>query len=277
MDRIILIITLLLITSAHSLFSQSITNVQAKAEGNTVVVSYHLQSSNSMAISLYVSEDGGRTFTGPLKNVRGDVGTVIQQGSKRIVWDVLNERDFVHSSNMVFRVKAASPFGTFRDQRDGKTYKTVKIGKQVWMAENIAYETIIGNYLAYGNNKGNVAKYGYLYDWHTAKHVCPPGWHLPSDAEWEQLTDYVGSNAGTKLKAKSGWSSNSNGTDVYGFSALPGGLRDTRYISIGDSGYWWSSTDIGWRAYSRDMGPFDYVHRDASNKDYGLSVRCVRD
>ncbi len=75
MNRIILIITLLLITSAHSLFSQSITNVQAKAEGNTVVVSYQLQSSTTVEISLYVSEDGGRTFTGPLKNVRGDVGT----------------------------------------------------------------------------------------------------------------------------------------------------------------------------------------------------------
>ena len=280
MNRIILSIALLLIT-AHSLYSQSITSVEAKTEGNTVVVSYQLQSSNAVEISLYVSEDGGRTFAGPLKSVRGDVGKGIQQGSRRIVWDVLNEREFVHSSNMVFRVKAVSPFGTLRDPRDGKTYKTVKIGSQVWMAENLAYKPSSGNYWAYDNNSSNVAKYGYLYDWQTARNVCPTGWHLPSDAEWTQLENFVGSNPGTKLKAKNGWSSNGNGTDDYGFSALPGGYRGSNgeFYDIGSDGYWWSSTEGNANnVWGRRMN-YDYsnVRRYDYVKSWGFSVRCVRD
>jgi len=281
MNRIILSIALLLLTTALSVYSQSITNVQAKTEGNTVVVSYQLQSSNPVVITLYVSEDGGRTFAGPLKSVRGDVGKIIEQGSRCIVWDVLNEREFVHSSNMVFRVKAVSPFGTFRDPRDGKTYKTVKIGNQVWLAENLAYKPSIGNYWAYDNNSSNVAKYGYLYDWQTARNVCPTGWHLPSDAEWTQLTDFVGSNPGTKLKAKSGWNSNGNGNDDYGFSALPGGYRNYNgnFYDVGNSGNWWSSTEYDTNdAWIRSMYYFNSkVSRYYYKKSWGFSVRCLRD
>ena len=281
MNRIILSIFLLLLTTAYSIYSQSITNVQAKTEGNTVVVSYQLESSNLVQITLYVSEDGGRTFVGPIKNVRGDVGKNIQQGSRRIVWDVLNEREFVHSSNMVFRVKAVIPIGTFRDSRDGKTYKTVEIGNQVWMGENLAYKPSTGNYWAYDNNSSNVAKYGYLYDWQTARNVCPTGWHLPSDAEWSQLTDFVGSEHGTKLKAKSGWSNNGNGTDDYGFSALPGGdrYRNGTFNYIGNDGDWWSSTEnfmnLAWRRYMRCNS--SGVNRFNGSKSWGFSVRCVRD
>lgn len=170
---------------------------------------------------------------------------------------------------------------TFTDPRDQKTYKYVTIGKQVWMAENLAYKPSNGNYWAYDNDEGNVAKYGYLYDWQTAKNVCPTGWHLPSDAEWDQLTGFVGSNVGTKLKAKSGWSSNGNGTDDYGFSALPGGIRDYggNFLGIGYYGNWWSSTEYttfnAWyRGMSYDNGS---VFRYDYSMSWGFSVRCVRD
>ncbi len=167
------------------------------------------------------------------------------------------------------------------DKRDGKVYKTVKIGNQVWMAENLAYKPSSGNYWAYDNNSSNVAKYGYLYDWQAAKNVCPAGWHLPSDAEWSQLTDFVGSDPGTKLKAKSGWSSFGNGTDNYGFSALPGGgrSRNSKFGTIDDYGFWWSSTEFkadnawGWNLY------YDYsgVGRSYYGKSWGFSVRCIKD
>ena len=116
------------------------------------------------------------------------------------------------------------------DKRDGKTYKTVKIGTQEWMAENLAYKPSSGNYWAYDDDNSNVAKYGYLYDWETAKKVCPSGWHLPSDEEWTTLTDYLGGEdvAGTKMKSTSGWKEDGNGTNESGFSALPF-LRAYRY------------------------------------------------
>jgi uncharacterized protein (TIGR02145 family) len=180
-----------------------------------------------------------------------------------------------------FDVNEFPPRGTFTDSRDRKTYKYVTIGNQVWMAENLAYKPSSGNYWAYDDNSSNAAKYGYLYDWQTAKNVCPTGWHLPSDAEWTQLTDFVGSNPGTKLKAKSGWNSNGNGTDDYGFSALPGGKRssDGNFYLIGSGGYWWSSTEGStYYTWSRYMGSSNGgVGRYYYNKSWGFSVRCVRD
>jgi len=95
-----------------------------------------------------------------------------------------------------------SKTGTFTDARDNHAYKWVRIGDQVWMAENLAYKPSSGNYWAYNNDQNNIAIYGYLYDWKTACNVCPSGWHLPSDAEWTKLRDYLGGyeTAGGKLK-----------------------------------------------------------------------------
>lgn len=261
---------------ANAIYSQSISNVQSTLDNNKIIISYNLENSESVFISVQVSEDGGKTFSDPLSKLIGDVGFDVKPGSnKKIVWDVLSERGMLMGNSIVFRVKA-SRHATFQDPRDNKTYIIVKIGNQVWMAENFAYKPHSGNYWAYRN----VAEYGYLYDWQTARNVCPTGWHLPSDAEWTQLTDFVGSNPGTKLKAKSGWSNNSNGTDDYGFSALPGGFRSSGLFgSVGSYGYWWSSTERdatnAWRRYmGYDLG---YVDRSTINKSYGYSVRCVRD
>jgi uncharacterized protein (TIGR02145 family) len=149
------------------------------------------------------------------------------------------------------------------------------------MAENLAYKPSSGNYWAYDNNSSNVNKYGYLYDWQTAKNVCPTGWHLPSDTEWTQLTDFVGSNPGTKLKAKSGWNSNGNGNDDYGFSAFPGGYRgdDGDCNNVGSYGCWRSSTEgDATDAWSRGI---DCDHESVSRYNFymrsGSSVRCLRD
>ncbi|MGM9985270.1 MAG: fibrobacter succinogenes major paralogous domain-containing protein, partial [Fibrobacter intestinalis] len=92
-----------------------------------------------------------------------------------------------------------------KDPRDGKTYRTVEIGKQVWMAENLNYE-MDGSY-CYDNEATNCQKYGRLYTWAAAMQACPEGWHLPSEAEWETLITAVGGEdvAGLKLKSTSGW------------------------------------------------------------------------
>jgi uncharacterized protein (TIGR02145 family) len=268
---------------ANAIYSQSITNVQTSLENNKITISYNLDSRENVIVSVLISEDGGKNFSGPLTKVTGDVGLDVKPGSnKRIVWDVLSERGMLMGNSIVFRVKA-SRFATFQDPRDNKTYKMVKIGNQIWMAENLAYKPRSGNYWAYDNNSSNVNKYGYLYDWQTAKNVCPTGWHLPSDSEWTALTDYIGdaSTAGTKLKAKNGWSSNGNGTDDYGFSALPGGYRlfNGNFNTIGYYGYWWSSTENSTtNAWYRSMRYNNSsVNRYNFDKSWGFSVRCLRD
>ncbi|MDR1811960.1 MAG: fibrobacter succinogenes major paralogous domain-containing protein, partial [Candidatus Fibromonas sp.] len=197
--------------------------------------------------------------------------------------------------------KAVVQRGSFSDQRDGKTYKTVKIGSQTWMAENLNYDAKGSK--CYGNKPENCAKYGRLYNWATAKNACPSGWHLPSDEEWRGLVDFVGGNGldGTYLKAKSGWNDNEkgvsgNGTDNYGFSALPGGYGDSNgsfligggnsdgsFDGVGSSGFWWSSTeDNAGFAFGRFTGHYmDHYVSNVSRLNYfksGLfSVRCLQD
>jgi uncharacterized protein (TIGR02145 family) len=171
--------------------------------------------------------------------------------------------------------------GKFTDSRDGKSYETVKIGSQTWMAENLNYNAPGSK--CYDNSESNCTTYGRLYDWETAKTACPDGWHLPSDAEWTTLENSVGGSsvAGTKLKAKSGWNHNSNGEDTYGFSALPGGYGrfNGDFLLIGDVGLWWSSTvDHASFAYYRNVVyVIADVYKLGNDKSHLYSVRCLQD
>jgi uncharacterized protein (TIGR02145 family) len=171
------------------------------------------------------------------------------------------------------------------DSRDGKKYRTVAIGKQTWMAENLNYNA--SGSKCYGNSESNCQKYGRLYNWSTARTACPKGWHLPSEAEWSTLIDFVGgsSTAGTKLKSASGWNKflfiGGNGTDEYGFSALPGGsgYSGGSFDFVGDYGSWWSATeDVASGAYFRYMYYYyASVGRVLVDMSGLLSVRCAQD
>jgi len=177
---------------------------------------------------------------------------------------------------------------SFKDPRDNKTYKITKIGNQTWMAENLDYNASGSKCLK--NQESNCQKYGRLYDWNTAKTACPSGWHLPSDAEWDVLMKSVNpscspksncANAGKLLKSKSGWNSNGNGTDGFGFSALPGGggFSGGGFYGVGNDGYWWSATEYSANgAYYRDMDYYyEDVFRDDDSKLRLFSVRCLQD
>jgi uncharacterized protein (TIGR02145 family) len=175
--------------------------------------------------------------------------------------------------------------GTFTDERDGQTYKTVKMpdGK-VWMAQNLNYKPESGNSWCYDDDEAMGAKYGRLYDWETAKAACPKGWRLPTREEWGALVEACGGKdaAGKKLKTASGWNGNGNGTDDYGFSALPGGYRnysDGSFDNAGDYGIWWTATENGGSgAYNRYMSyDYDDVDEYYYYKSYGRSVRCLED
>jgi len=192
-------------------------------------------------------------------------------------------------------VKVVTPeVRTFTDNRDGRTYKEVTIGEQRWMAENLKYAADGGvcYYQSWSHRtpEQNCEEYGRLYDWNAAMNeesssntnpsgvegVCPVGWHLPSDAEWTELIDYVGINAGTKLKSRTFKGDiplkRPDGTDNYRFSALDGPWAS----------FWWSSTEResnGSEAWYRWTTRSDVsVFRASYDKHkYFLSVRCVHD
>jgi uncharacterized protein (TIGR02145 family) len=197
----------------------------------------------------------------------------------------------------------------FTDSRDGKTYKKVTIGSQTWMAENLNFaaegskcygedaDVVIGrdefNFattktLSPAEVQANCDKYGRLYNWNTAIKVCPSGWHLPRKDEYEVLDNTVGGGeiAGKKLKSSSGWNDNDgksgNGTDDFGFSALPGGNGDSDgfFDLVGNFGYWWTASEYenlinGVYGRIMDYGQ-DYAYWSSSFKPYLHSVRCIQ-
>jgi uncharacterized protein (TIGR02145 family) len=162
---------------------------------------------------------------------------------------------------------------------------TKVIGGLTWMTENLNRET--SNSWCYDDDNSNCTKYGRLYTWDAAMSACPSGWRLPTRENWNSLVTAVGGSsvAGSKLKSTSGWSSNRNGTNEFGFSALPGGFRNTygSFSYAGSRGAWWSATELdrGY-AYSRYMYSdySDYAsvvgEYNGNGKGYGFSVRCVR-
>ena len=164
---------------------------------------------------------------------------------------------------------------------DGETYKTVKIGSQTWMAENLKVET--KDSWCYDNNELKCEEYGRLYTWGEAMKACPSGWHLPSKSEFETLFETVGSEskAGKMLKSKTGWRDHGNGTDAYSFSALPAGYRlnNGNFEGEGDDAYFWTSTGSSRKPSFMRLGYYsDNAVLEINREEYfGLSVRCVKD
>ena len=174
---------------------------------------------------------------------------------------------------------------TYTDTRDGKTYKTVKIGAQTWMAENFAYKADSGCY-AYDNKQSNVAIYGYLYSWKTAKKICPKGWHMPSESDWNVLIKYLGGEkvAGGKMKEieTAHWKSpNKGATNESGFTALPGSNISYNgiFVGLGSYAYWWSSTfpTLGPAYYFLLFDSSPEIMKNFHYTNTGLSVRYLKD
>lgn len=205
-------------------------------------------------------------------------------------------------------------YGNVTDQ-EGNTYKTIEVGNQRWMVENLKTSTYCngdailnvtdgdewgdlndsstGAWAYYGNDSQNDNAYGKLYNWYAVEDIrglCPCGWHVPSKAEWNTLIEHLGGeeNAGMKMKSTGTeyWESpNESANNESGFSALPGGYRDWGpggpFYNIGEEGYWWSSTGdgTGWDgawAYNLDWFSED-IWPDEWSREHGLSIRCIKD
>ena len=211
-----------------------------------------------------------------------------------------------------------SKTGTFNDSRDQHLYKWVKIGTQTWMAENLAYLPAVsyssdgsettpfyyvydyeGTSVVAAKTKPDYATYGVLYNWVAASTACPMGWHLPSDAEWSILTDYLtingfgyggsGNDISKSMGSAAGWTAfsltgtignNQSTNNSSGFTAIPGGYRyyNKGFYDLGTYAEFWSSTQIGSTAWYRAL----YYNNDGAtrkdfNRGYGFSVRCLKD
>jgi len=184
------------------------------------------------------------------------------------------------------------------------TYKTVVIGTQTWMAENLKttkynngtlIPLVTGEnawsvlespaYCFYDNNESNKSKYGALYTWYAVAkgNLCPTGWHVPTDAEWTVLSSFLGGEevAGSKMKSVSGWTDDNSGTNSSGFTGLPGGNRPSfgSFSDINSYSSWWSKSEddvmYAWNRYllSSDSG----LGRSNFSKGHGFSVRCLKD
>jgi len=180
-------------------------------------------------------------------------------------------------------------------------YGNITIGSQVWMAKN--WGCYVSGSKCYDNDQYNCNTYGRLYDWATAmalpssckyspcadiitdKHrgICPTGWHIPSDDDWDILVTSVGSSstAGSRLKARNGWNDDGNGTNNYNFAALPGGygIPGGYFDGEGYDGYWWSASESNdYDAYYWNIvSYYDELFWSYDSKDYLRSVRCVKD
>jgi uncharacterized protein (TIGR02145 family) len=225
------------------------------------------------------------------------------------------------SGTYTFRFATSIPCpGTPTVDYEGQVYNTIQVFSQCWLKENLNVGGMIPGTMeqlnngtiekyCYNNEPDSCTKYGGLYQWDEmmqyttqqgARGICPPGWHLPTDEEWKVLEgsvdsqygigdpewdlygDYRGYDAGTNMKAASGWYDGGNGTDLFDFSAIPGGTRfyDGNFQDIETYGGWWPSTEYGaefaWYRYlwydSQGMGL-----NTVGYKKLGFSVRCLRD
>ena len=281
-----------LVTALPS-FCQEISNIHFEQVGKQIHIYYYLEGDEAYTIQVFCSTDNGNKWGEPLRHVTEAVGENQKAGKgKVVVWDVLAEREKL-SGEILFKIKVGSgKNSTFTDARDGQTYKWVKIGNQVWMAENLNYNT--ENSWCYRKKTKNCDIYGCLYNWNAARTACPSGWHLPTDKEWKTLEMQVGmsqseaddtggwrgSEEGIKLKSTSGWKSIGNGTDEVGLTALPGGWRNTNGVfqNLGYYGFWWSATEYNSTiAWYRNLGYLEVdVYRSGSDIVHGFSVRCVK-
>ena len=304
------ILFLSILFACKQVYSQKIQNVEYFLENKNILITYDLMdctNNDLVDISIEFVEQSNQKILP--KSLSGDIKNV-DCGSKKIIWDINNDNIELNGRYQVVMNYKISPKGVL--DVDGNLYKIVVIGKQEWFAENLKTTryndgTLIPNvkdnkewsklssgaWSYYNNNAAYNTKYGKLYNWYAVslttngiKNVCPTGWHVPTDAEWAELTSYLGgeSVAGGKMKEEGtvSWKRpNMGATNISLFSALPGGGRDDNgnYSNIGGLGYWWSSTEYDTdSAWNRFLGTND---GDAAsyngNKRSGLSVRCLRD
>ena len=259
----------------------------------------------------FVTADPSSILNGKDQYVGANIKDLIPEKTYHFRVKAVNSMGTTYGSDMTFFTSSSST--TVITDVDGNSYRTIKIGSQTWLAENLKVTRLNDNetipeiidvdtwalmtspaYCWHSNDKINSEVYGALYNWHSVNtgKLCPAGWHVPSFQEWNTLIEYIGGSevAGSKLKEAGTdfWvqSQHGAGTNSTGFSALPGGKRvdsnpnySNGYDKTGYTGYWWSSTE---NEAGMPNGVFlnfssAYTSSFAYAKFVGCSVRCIKD
>ena len=297
-------------SSAGSLNESSSSSAdKEESSSSSVILSSSEGSSDSLSSDSKSNSSSEGSLTESSSSSADEVNcSALLEGETGWSWDVPKE----------CRFNPDIDYGTMTDERDGQKYKTVKIGDQTWMAENLNFDPGQGGSgedkydwsWCYNDEPKNCAVGGRLYTWAAAidsvklandadnpqncgygksctlpdkvQGICPEGWHLPNNAEWNSLFTAVGgkSVAGKNLRSTSSWNSSGNGADAFSFSALPAGhmYDNGTYSGEGNYAYFWSSTEVNSDVAYYMFLYYDYddAYLSRKNKGYGYSVRCVK-
>jgi uncharacterized protein (TIGR02145 family) len=281
-------------------YAQKVSNVTFIQEQSNIIISYDLDSKTPCKVSLFVSTDDGITWQGPLKKLIGDAGAKITSGNHSITWNVLEEFQELKGDNIRFQVLA--------ELENNENIETVVIGNQEWMKYNLdtryyrngdlipeikeskKWELFKkGAWCFYENEPKNGYHYGKLYNWYAIndpRGLAPKGFHIPTDEEWQTLINYLGGYdiAGSKMKQKGTrfWAEpNTDANNNSGFEALPGGCRDNigGFNVLKYCGTWWSLSKFDFnKIYLISLyWSSGIITKEDTNKQLGLSVRCIKD
>ena len=313
---------------ADQLKSASISSASQSSSISTVLINNLISKINGYVTSGELQSGIANALVSKLENAIKSVDKGNEKPAMNQLQAAINQVDGLVGAGtvdttigngIIFDIRAlAGENPTYTDPRDGKVYKTIKIGDQIWMAENLAYLPSVsptyatsftypyyfvngysGTDTAEAKATDNYKTYGVLYNWPAAKVACPEGWHLPADAEWTQLENYLmdngyefggtGNDIAKSLAATTNWNysgyQGTPGNDMSsnnssGFSGLPGGylnsIRD--FYRPGGNGSWWSATehDIHSAWTQRLFNSYSGVKHYYDLKSNGLSVRCIR-
>ena len=288
------LVSIIFLFSISGVFAQSIENVDFRAEGKTIVVTYdffYSKTDTAINVELIFKDQQGGVFTP--KTISGDIKNVKPGESKRIVWDVLGD-SIILSGKYKAEVK---------DIRN-----SIKIDNQVWSNENLNVDHFRNGdiipeaktaikwkragkkerpaWCYYDNDPSNGEKYGKLYNWYAVNDVrglAPNGWHMPRDADWTIFSDFLGGDvvAGKTMRSTTDWKENGDSSNISGFTALPGGYRyaNGKFYEEGSNAYWWSASGFNdSEAWCRILRYHYYfpLYRERDFKYNGFSVRCIK-
>jgi uncharacterized protein (TIGR02145 family) len=289
-NKLLYAITFLFIVITTKVFAQNtnpvVSNVAFSISGTTVTVTYDVfdAEENSFTVYMEVSSNGGATWNYNYGTATGDIGANVAEGNgKTITWTYQGD----YNSDFMIKILADDLYG---DQiyYAGQIYNTVTIGTQTWLKENLNYET--ANSWCYGNTAENCKTYGRLYTWQAAMNgsttegaqgICPEGWHIPTRAEFETLTNFAG-HPKKLVRQDQPETFFFTPTNETGFSAIYAGNRnynDGGFGGLGVSTNFWSSTEDGSNnAYNMHLNySFTSAFYYTFDKNFGFSVRCIKD